>query len=1030
MKKKVLLILLMFMFITNVKALTFNVNLTNIEDKGTGTLGTITNIDIPNKEVNALFEDIGAEISFEVTVTNSGDRAGTLRNITITSTNDKMEYTTNLPESGLAINGNDINKVTITGKVKEGATNGTSSSEIKIKYNYDEGSCPDGELLSEDESMCLCPEGKERNEQGVCIKPEKKIECKDDEIYNETKKICEKKVIPVPENPKTMDNIILITLLFIVSGLGIYTVIFKRLNTTKKKVTVGVITGVITIALSFTVLASVFGLDNLLSAIVNPITKSKELVITVNEEIDLTETWDGECSLEVSQLTPENIFEGGTGTESDPYQVKTAEQLSCFAKSINNGTTYQGQYVKQTKNIKLNDNLNDKVSTNDLSNVHLWTTAGYSEETHDENWNWFRVGNGFFGTYDGDNHIISGLYITDASKYNENCNSRAMFAYTKNATFKNMTFTDTYIHTTGYDGGATLVGYAYENLTLNNINTYGTGYFYDERDNYKTSNNAGIIAIYDANNVGSLVIENTTNNMDLTCEGTCSGVVQKAQKFGNSESNTLVLKNVTNKGNITFVSSAYGSAGILGYCDYDTNVNALVENVTNKGNITFDSTDTDNGGSIGGIFGRFSGYKAVIKNSHNEGNITGFNTLSELAGMIGMVNYFDELTIENCYNSGDIIATYTTEDGSSYAAGIVGGGSGNEIVSIKNCYNTGDINSPNSRFMAGIFGKDESSSGPKSDKKIENCYNTGDFIGSHSVAGIVGQFRGQIIKSYNTGDMTTLDDGMIGGLVGYGYSDIYNSYNIGNITLKASSALAGGLCSMDCNITNSYNRGDIIVETPNDYVGGDISGIVAQYGTVKNVYNSGNILVKSKCSAIVSGIGYDGTRENTYNLGNITIESTLPGIYVGGLGTGGTVKDSVNAGNISLDSTVDYTSEGYIRVGGILGYSGSSINNFNAGTISIADSILNNSYVTTLAGEISSDYGSSHSGNKWNTNPNGKALGCTETTDWTACTIEQSQAAGSYSNEVAPDILGIINGDDAFEVKEGDTLPTLKVFNQ
>ena len=127
---------------------------------------------------------------------------------------------------------------------------------------------------------------------------------------------------------------------------------FKRLKTNKKRVTAGVITGVATLGLSFTVLASIFGIDNLLGAIINPITKSKEITIKVNEEIELIETWDGTCELEAAALTPENIFEGGSGTEEDPYQIKTAEQLGCFAKSINNGTLYQGQYVKQTKNIK------------------------------------------------------------------------------------------------------------------------------------------------------------------------------------------------------------------------------------------------------------------------------------------------------------------------------------------------------------------------------------------------------------------------------------------------------------------------------------------------------------------------------------------------------------------------------------------------------------------------------------------------------------------------------------------------------
>jgi hypothetical protein len=40
--------------------------------------------------------------------------------------------------------------------------------------------------------------------------------------------------------------------------------------------------------------------------------------------------------------------------------------------------------------------------------------------------------------------------------------------------------------------------------------------------------------------------------------------------------------------------------------------------------------------------------------------------------------------------------------------------------------------------------------------------------------------------------------------------------------------------------------------------------------------------------------------------------------------------------------------------------------------------------------------------------------------------VNNSYNLGSIT---APDILSIINGDNAFEIKEGDTLPTLKVFN-
>ena len=118
MKKKILLFLLTFMFMTNVSALTFNVDVTNIEDEGNnGTIGSITDIDVANKEVSAYFQDIGDEVNFDLTITNSGNRAGTLRSINVTSTSESIEYTNNLPENGLAINGNDFNTVTIKAKV-------------------------------------------------------------------------------------------------------------------------------------------------------------------------------------------------------------------------------------------------------------------------------------------------------------------------------------------------------------------------------------------------------------------------------------------------------------------------------------------------------------------------------------------------------------------------------------------------------------------------------------------------------------------------------------------------------------------------------------------------------------------------------------------------------------------------------------------------------------------------------------------------------------------------------------------------
>ncbi len=1031
--KKILFAISMFLFITNVNALTFDVNLTNIKDEGNnGTIGSITNIDIPNKTVDAYFQDIGDEVSFSLTITNSGDRAGTLRSINVTSTNDKIEYTNNLPDGGLAINGNDSNTVIITGKVKEGAVNGTSSSEIKITYNYDEGSCPDGEILSSDESMCLCPEGLERNEKGVCIKPENKIECEEDEIYNETKKICEKKVVPEKvDNPKTLDNIILITLLFIVSGLGIYAVMFKKLKTNKKKTVVGLIVGVVTLGLSFGVLVSVFGFDKLLGAIVNPITKKKEIIVKVNETIDLIETWDGECSLDVLELTPQNIFEGGSGTEVDPYQVKTAEQLSCLAKSVNNGTTYGGKFIKQTKNIKLNDHLNDMVTQNNLNNARVWLSAGNITQDASHNY----IIKSFDGTYDGDNHIISGLYLTNDSTQGY----IGLFGATTNATFKNMVLSDVYMSTTRAVGG--LIGYSQENLTINNVTTYGTGII-------QNGDGAGLVSnYYGNNNSGIILIENAENNINLTCAYQCSGIMHRVGNVSASDEDNIIIRNTINNGNMDY-SSGSGAAGILGYVS-SNNANILVENTANTGDFNFHFTRENS--HYGGIGGDWGVNRVTIRNSYNTGNW--YNAqLDESGGIVGVITNNTSVIADNLYNSGDFQLVDSYPEGLSTAdanaitgmqtsvAGIFGHVTKN--LTITNSYNTGDIEGYLG-YGSGIVGTVYGSG------TMENCYNTGNITGAMGTGGLTGVFGnarnpGIIRNSYNTGDIITFADSRAGGLVGWSGPSIYNSYNTGDIYATGETTnQVGGLCAIECpEIKNSYNTGNITAKYFGIYIAG-IAGGGGTGGQIVNTYNAGNITYLNvtpstpdtyKTSiAGISGSGYSII--DSYNLGDITIYqnggTTGKGASAAGIAYSGNATSCVNTGNIKVIVTAPYT-QNYtdLYLDGIV-YMGTTINGFNAGKIEYDDSaldtpLINDGYERLIQiGEIVDYYNASSTGNKF-TNPNGYAV-AQYTTGWQ--TLEQSLAVGQYTTDPVPSVLSIINDENAFEVKSGETLPTLKVFN-
>ena len=363
MKKKILLfVLCMFLFITNVNAAKFDVDITSIEYKGNnGTVSAISSINLRDKEMNLLFESSEGEVIFDVTMTNSGKKAGTLENITINSDDNMVEYTSNFPSGGLSIDGKGSRVIRVRAKLKRGARNTTYSSNIKLTYNYTSGSCPDGEVLSTDETRCLCPGGKVRNSDNVCATPETTKTCTNGEVYNKTTKKCEKKSGTTPDtnnqsgddannsssqnnsgtnnsgtnsgttpdnqngnnssnstsqntgnnqssstttdgkstftNPRTLDNIILVSLLFIVSGLGIYAVLFNKITDKRKKISVGILIAVITISLSAAVLATVYGVDKILGSIINPVTREKEITIRVNESVYLTAELDWGSSI-------------------------------------------------------------------------------------------------------------------------------------------------------------------------------------------------------------------------------------------------------------------------------------------------------------------------------------------------------------------------------------------------------------------------------------------------------------------------------------------------------------------------------------------------------------------------------------------------------------------------------------------------------------------------------------------------------------------------------------------------------------
>ena len=198
-------------------------------------------------------------------------------------------------------------------------------------------------------------------------------------------------------------------------------------------------------------------------------------------------------------------------------------------------------------------------------------------------------------------------------------------------------------------------------------------------------------------------------------------------------------------------------------------------------------------------------------------------------------------------------------------------------------------------------------------------------------------------------------------------------------------------------------------------------------------------------SPYVSGIGNVTQADyvNVYNLGELVYEfnygapataTSSDSIYIGGITTvsGKSFDNCVNAGAIKLVVKNPFTFKTYINLSGINNYAGGPVtNSFNAGTITLDDSALDTPIAqdglehSLSIGEIKTSYGLNCSGNKFNTSSSNYALGQYPT----YATLEQSQEVGTYTRESTPSILSVINGDNAFEILEGEELPTLKVFN-
>lgn len=369
-------------------------------------------------------------------------------------------------------------------------------------------------------------------------------------------------------------------------------------------------------------------------------------------------------------------FAGGTGTEADPYQIATAEQLAKLSKDVSEGNKYQGMFFEITENIDLSSHRWIPIG------INKWELSGATTS------NWFE------GFIDGNDKTISGLIVDERTDKN----AAGFFGDIRNVRggtvgAKDLIISDANIYAdeeglmelragifAGYVSTNPGQQVVFENITVsgdieiestdgfNNVGGmigYGDGV---KATNCKAEN----ISISGASNSGGF-IGNSGDSVFENCEasGTISGTWALGG-FGGyataadySEATQSVYKHCA--ADVEITGSNWRLGGFAGYAEY-----GKFENCVAFGNIT--STVDTFEPNVGGFIGQSD--NTDVDSSHAAGEAISASSDYKAGGFVG--NYaggtFAGCSFDSEKNSG------LTAAGIGTISSGVEGGSTNEVL--------------------------------------------------------------------------------------------------------------------------------------------------------------------------------------------------------------------------------------------------------------------------------------------------------------------------------------------------------------
>lgn len=583
-----------------------------------------------------------------------------------------------------------------------------------------------------------------------------------------------------------------------------------------------------------------------------------------------------------SAIQPADAFAGGTGTESAPYQIATAEQLAHLADIANNWESS----VKRDELLRAYYVLTTDIALNDTADFDQW-----AEKAPEYGWTPIET---FSGHFDGQGHTVSGLYLYDIS---ENICDIGLFDSLYNADVCGLTLDHCRIVVSGNASKVgTLAGTClysvlencavsdsqivckdslYHDVSLGGIaGSLLAGSLVKSKDTSarhdtairRCSFSGSIEALSDCYAVGGIVadlssgvLENCTSSgvfsVERTRLGGIAGTVDGATGSGAVVSECTSQCTLTSQNKDAVVGGIVGTASNSSAVASDTQI----RNCVNKGAIQ--SAGSQTGGLVGDVYSGTLDSRLVIRDCSNEADVTGQNNTGGLVGQLTPRKL--DFTLQDCANTGEVV-------GSTWVGGIVGmadipGGNHCEVL---RCSNSGAVNADSSAggIVGGGVGPCTTPVG--TELQLNACRNSGTVTVQRNMAGgilgaVISDKKGETIhieKCENTGNVrSATTSGRLGGIVGGGVAGY----------------VSNDPAAPACLVTNTVNRGNIVFgDGAQDFAGFD--SLAA--GKVTNETELGDKVTQvlgGPCAGGIVAVSYRSAMENCLNTGSILLDSSM-----------------------------------------------------------------------------------------------------------------------------------------------------------